>query len=277
MEKFDISFTNCLICGSSDIFQYHQASKELKIFKCRNCKIQFLNPQYSDEYLSEMYSRYIVDQSDIDDEIYQSHLDCLLMIEKYKTSNGKLFDIGSGNGHLISLAKKRNWIPIGYDIDCKTVKRISNKIGVEMFCGDFKNLNFQKERFDVVTMLHVIEHLKNPISYLKIIREILKSDGVFFLALPNIQSRSALLKLFLEKVKIRRRNIAAYYDTGHHLWYYTPKTIRYALQNNGFDVKIIYSGRSSSFKLSRVRQTVSEKILAKLIWTSNMIVLAVKK
>ena len=277
MKKFDPIIPKCKICGSNKLFKFHFTSDELIIYKCQNCRVQFLNPQYSNEYLEQLYSKYTIDQSGNNESLYRSHNDCLIMIEKFSKNKNNLFDIGSGNGHLISLAKKRGWDPIGYDVDCTTVSKIKSKLGIEILCGDFLNLNIPAEKYEVVTMLHVIEHLKEPILYLNKVKEILVPEGVLFLALPNIHSRSANLKLILEKLKIKRKNIGAYYDTGHHLWYFTPKTIRHILEKNGFNVKLIYSGSSSSVYQSKFKRTLSEKIISNIFWPSNMALIAIKK
>lgn len=277
MNKFDTEFKECPVCNSQNISKFHRSSEGTTIFKCRNCKIQFLNPQYTSEYLTEFYSKYTIDQSEFDEILNESHLDCLKVIENYAKSRGKLFDFGSGNGHLISLAGKRGWEVTGYDVDCDSVNIVSLKTGVKMYCGDFEKLHIEKESVDVVTMLHVLEHLKNPLEYIRILKNILKSGGILFITLPNIQSRSSLLKLFLEKIRLKRKNIAAYYDTAHHLFYFTPGTLRALLTKNGFDVRIIYSGKNPNLSRSKTSDFIQEIILSKITWTSNMAMVAVKK
>lgn len=277
MKKYDPVKLKCEICNSSDIYKFHEASNGSQIFKCRNCKMQFLNPQYTDQYLEEYYASYTEDQSNLDEKLFKSHSYCLTIIEYFNNSKGKLFDIGSGNGHLLSAAKKGGWQPEGYDVDCKTVEKVSQRIGLKIYCGNFVNIELPKENYDAVTMLHVIEHLKKPIDYLKIVESILKKGGILFIALPNIQSRSGLLKLLLEKIKLKRKNVAAYYDTQHHLWFFTPYTIRFVLEKNGFEVKIIYSGKYSFNKQSKLKQYFSEKILSKITWKSSMALVATKK
>ncbi len=276
MKNFDAFISRCKICNSDRIFKYHQASDGSQIYKCGDCKIQFLNPQYSDEFLLQFYAGYTRDQGSFDETLFKSHSECLLYLEKFKPFKGQLFDIGSGNGHLIQKAKERGWIPTGYDIDFDTVKEINRKSGVQMLCGKFEKIEHKKEEYDAVTMLHVFEHLKDPVQYLKIIHSVLKPEGILFIALPNIHSRSALFKLFLEKTGIKKKNIADYYDTQHHLWYYTPDTIRYILETYGFEIKFIYSRSFPVIRKSKIMKTISEKYLSNFFWTSNMVVIAEK-
>ena len=47
-----------------------------------------------------------------------------------------------------------------------------------------------KKLSDVITMIHVIEHLINPLEYIKKIKNI-KKDGIFILETPDFDSPCA--------------------------------------------------------------------------------------
>ena len=276
MKKFDPLKEKCELCGSTDIHHFFSTASSINIFKCYACKIKFMNPQYTDEYLADYYSKYTHTDSEWNEELFLSHQFCLNLIEQHNNSKGKLFDIGCGYGHLIDLARKRGWEAIGYDVDCSTVDRIKYKLNLQIYCGDFLKLELEENYFDVITMLHVIEHLKNPQDYLKIISHILKDNGIFFLALPNINSRSAIFKSFLERLGFRKKNKGAYYDTDHHLWYYSPASIKNTLGRFGFEVIDMRSGRHVKDIKSKLKIFIVENILDKILWRSTMLVTARK-
>ena len=55
-----------------------------------------------------------------------------------------------------------------------------------------KNLEFLKEKdFDVVTMIHVIEHIKEPVSYLKKVIKLIKKKGILIIETPDFDSAMA--------------------------------------------------------------------------------------
>jgi SAM-dependent methyltransferase len=276
MQKYDPVKLNCEFCGSQNIYKYHTADNGTQIFKCGNCKIQFMNPQYTDEHLSNYYSTYIRDESKIEDELIKSHTYCLSLVEAFLPKRGNLLEIGSGNGYLLTVAKERGWIPLGHEIDCESAGKVSVKIGMKILCGEFTALEINN-KFDAVIMLHVLEHLKDPVKHIKKINSVLKNSGILFIALPNIQSRSGLFKFGLEKLKIKRRNVAAYYDTDHHLWYYTPFTIRKFLEMSGFEIIRIYSGENINLKRGKFVNHLAEKFFSKIFWHSSMGVIARKK
>ena len=275
MIKYDPPKIICEICGSKNIYKFHESENGAQIFKCRECKTQFMNPQYSEDHLNHYYSTYIRDESFKEDNLIEAQSYCLSIVESQVPDKGNLLELGSGNGYLLDIAKLNGWKPFGHEIDCISAGKLSERLGLEILCGDFLTLEIDKT-FDAVIMLHVLEHLKDPVEHLNKISGLLNKGGVLFIALPNIESRSGLVKLGLEKLKIKKKNVAAYYDTEHHLWYYTPATIRKLLEKN-FDVITVYSGDRFNPVRGKLNTIIEEKIFSKLLWHSSMGILAVKK
>ena len=60
-----------------------------------------------------------------------------------------------------------------------------------------KNLEFLKEKdFDVVTMIHVIEHIKEPVSYLKKVIKLIKKKGILIIETPPESFATLSFKCF---------------------------------------------------------------------------------
>ena len=83
--------------------------------------------------------------------------------------------------------KKDYWKKYGIEIN-QNAYDIAKKRGINVF----KNLNqIKNKKFDVITMIHVIEHLKNPIDILKKIKKILKKKGILIIETPDFDSAMA--------------------------------------------------------------------------------------
>lgn len=267
MIEFDEKIKKCIVCSSHDIKDNKIDFREINISKCRGCGFQFMNPQYTDGYLSEYYSQYL-NGEDFDlwhEALLERHHFYFSLFEKYINS-GKVLDVGCGNGYLLEVAISRGWSARGYDVDEKSTQAVSVRLGVEVDHGDFISGNLG-DGYDLVIMYQVLEHLKDPNKYLRKIHSILKTDGYLFVAVPNIKSLSNRLKYYLEQKGLRRKNIGKYYDSVHHVLYFEPQTLAALLGQHGFEVvqqRNCYGTRPNQSRLGRFMiRNVTDHLFAK--------------
>ncbi|MFH0919492.1 MAG: class I SAM-dependent methyltransferase [Fibrobacterota bacterium] len=277
IEKFDAPLTVCRLCTSANIAPFTEDFNRIAIWKCCACGVRFMNPQYSAAYLEEFYAHYTTDRSEWDEPYRYTFGLYLARFEKLITGKGRFLDIGCGNGNFIVEAAKRGWEPSGYEIDSALAKKVSERTGLPVFSGDFPALTLPVGSFDVVSMHHVIEHLKNPPPYLKKAHALLKPGGILLLALPNIRSRSAVVKRLLEHVGLKRKRCGACYDTGHHLFYFSPAVLRGFLGANGFFVLHMQSGHAARPGQSRLTRWWARTVTDRFLWKSTFLVFARKQ
>jgi hypothetical protein len=68
----------------------------------------------------------------------------------------------------------------------------------------------------------------------------LRSGGVLFLGLPNIGSVANRLKTTLGRLGLRRRRRGNEYATKHHVFYYSPRSLRRVLERAyGFETVLV--------------------------------------
>lgn len=139
--------------------------------------------------------------------------------------SGKLLDIGCGFGWVVKEAKNRGFDATGIDQSRVYTTLGKNTLGVNLQNTSLEKFT-TKEKFDVIVLNHVLEHIKDPAPFLKKIRVLLKADGVFFVATPNIDS--LMSKIFRKK----------WYGLQpfQHVWQFTPDTLLKLLQKNEFKV-----------------------------------------
>ena len=141
--------------------------------------------------------------------------------------------------------------------------------------GDFISSNLG-DGYDLVTMHQVLEHLKDPNKYLNKIYSLLKKDGYFFIAVPNIKSLSNVIKYNLEKKDIRKNNIGKYYDTIHHILYFEPKTLTTLLYNHGFKVVYQRNCHSTRPNQSQIKRFMMRNLTDHLFAKSTFLIIAMK-
>ena len=89
------------------------------------------------------------------------------------------------------------------------------------------------KRFDRVLLLDVLEHLHRPEVILQQCHETLRPEGRLIVSVPNIANITIRLMLLLGKFDYTERGIL----DKTHLRFFTRKTARRLLQENGYQVQ----------------------------------------
>jgi len=129
-------------------------------------------------------------------------------IIKKNKKNGIILDIGCGS-YPFFLIKCDFYKRVG--IDKEINNRDIKKKNLTLYNHDFlinNKLPFQKNHFDVITMLAVIEHIecKNVIKILKECNSILKKDGLIIITTPTKWS-FFLLKILAKLYLVSKKEI----------------------------------------------------------------------
>lgn len=98
--------------------------------------------------------------------------------------NAKILDIGSGFGGTLANFEKHNSLLFSFEYDLFKLKHHLSKKAFRVR-GDIKLLPFANERFDVIILQDVIEHIDEPEKFINQIKNLLKKDGIIFLSTPN--------------------------------------------------------------------------------------------
>ncbi len=156
----------------------------------------------------------------------RSHGARLLGVLRRHVQGGRLCDFGCGTGRL--LAEASRWFRLwGVDISAAAVARARQHLPqAELFVGPVTRVRLSAESFDAVTMQSYLEHEQQPLAALGAAQAALKRDGVVALKVPNFASWNR---------RLRGRNWCGY-RLPDHCNYFTPKTLRAALDKSGFEI-----------------------------------------
>jgi len=146
---------------------------------------------------------------------------------------GRLLDVGCGNGSYLSVMRTLGWDVTGVDVDERAVA-VCRARGLPVFQGTLEEAGFPDGSFDVITMNHVIEHVPDPLALLRECYRILSPRGCLGIVTPNVRSLGH--RLF-------RGNWRGL-EPPRHLCLFSPVTLRNSVQLAGFRVIRSYT-RSS--------------------------------
>ncbi|MDF4220218.1 class I SAM-dependent methyltransferase [Maribacter sp. M208] len=145
------------------------------------------------------------------------------LIDQYSNEQKNLLDIGCGTGEFLTKAKKDNWKVIGVELNDQARTKASNKDLIV-----YENINHLKnQKFEVITLWHVLEHLPNLEDKIKNIKSLLKKNGTLIIAVPNYKSYDAQYY----------KEFWAAYDTPRHLWHFSQTAMKILFQNENMFVE----------------------------------------
>ncbi|MGA2400200.1 MAG: class I SAM-dependent methyltransferase [Syntrophobacteraceae bacterium] len=106
-------------------------------------------------------------------------------IKNYAFS-GTLLDVGCGAGFFVKLANDSGYAGEGLELSPFAAQYASRQLGLRVFQGKLAEAGFADQSFDIVTLWHIIEHVRDPRTFLGQVNKLLKNNGLLALEIPNI-------------------------------------------------------------------------------------------
>jgi 2-polyprenyl-3-methyl-5-hydroxy-6-metoxy-1,4-benzoquinol methylase len=147
--------------------------------------------------------------------------------------NKSILDYGCGWGSFLHLSKNIAQKLSGIEIRTNCINFIKKKSN---FITLKKNLDEFDEKFDTITLFHVLEHLPNQVKNLILIRKKLKNRGKIIIEVPSAQDLLLNIENFYEFKKFT--------FWSEHLVLHTEYSLKKILKNAGFKkIKISFLQR----------------------------------
>jgi len=215
------------------------------LYRCRNCKLEFLNPLPSEKELARYYpkdyysfdniSKLSISYHKISAKYYSGSLLKLFLwplkplLYTYHVKRGKgktLLEIGCGDGLKLKIYKKYGLNVYGLEPHGSILSEKEKRLGISRETIR----NYKPEiKFDYIILKEVLEHIPNQEEVLKKCHGWLNENGKLIITLQNTNS---LWK------KIFKENWFGY-DVPRHIYNYNAKNISFFLRKHGFKIEKI--------------------------------------
>ncbi|NDV42124.1 class I SAM-dependent methyltransferase [Flagellimonas sediminis] len=239
------------------------SGETFELFKDENLDMLVTRPQPENlfkYYESEDYISHTDAKKSLMDKMYQvvkrkNLKNKIQLIENQLNKPKSLLDIGAGTGDFLLFAKSRGFEVLGVEPNEKA-RQLSSQKGIPL---SERLEEVADQRYDAITLWHVLEHLPNLDDQIKTIASLLKDDGVLVIAVPNFKSYDAS----------HYGKYWAAYDVPRHLWHFSKTSITKLFDAHGLEVIAIKPMWFDSFYVS----LLSEKYKGnKLYWLSAFFV-----
>lgn len=226
----------CPLCQRKDQRLRYTISHR-NIVECCHDHLLFVNPPLSNREIQVMYNERYFDSDAFRGNTcigYYAYIDerpLLLEYFRHKIeflqqtiSHGLVLEIGCGHGFFLEAAKHSPFHATGIDISKYAVLYAKNQGHVDARVMNLYTATFRPKSFDAVVAFQLIEHVTDPVTFLRAARTYIKPGGMLLLATPNA---GGYLRAILGKnwLSFKHRE---------HLYFFTQQTMRLVLERAGF-------------------------------------------
>jgi 2-polyprenyl-3-methyl-5-hydroxy-6-metoxy-1,4-benzoquinol methylase len=213
---------SCPICNSYDAHTAYERPDDLNVQICRSCSTFFVSPSPSDEQLQAFYEDYDEQHRRVPringkelaalyagvDPLTDLRIRELSSFMKFEAS--RVLDIGFGRAYFLYCLKTLGAIPFGVELDTKAIE-LAQFLGMNVFQGHLVDY-VSETKFELITLIDVVEHPLNPMDILRKSSELLQRGGFLLIWTPNGDAACLEISPTIFRVDLE------------HMQYLTPET-----------------------------------------------------
>ncbi|MEO1204293.1 MAG: class I SAM-dependent methyltransferase [Pseudomonadota bacterium] len=252
--------TECRLCGSDDLklWMREGRNRDLNYYRCGNCTLW--NYDLDCGLDQTQYTETYVSPKDTGHKYNQDNLRSWAFLERHLGEPGTLLDIGCGSGGLLHPAREAGWEVRGMELSEQTAKNIRDDQGLDVIVSNFLEYdNPDGDRYDVVVLRHVLEHLPDSKLAMTKIGGLLVDGGLALLEFPNTASVSYGIKRHLKNRGLKNKKYSADWRPGH-CNEFCRESFNYLLEETGFELLVwqTYSNKDFANAFYRVVPVASK-------------------
>lgn len=224
-KKLPEDLENPNFAGRKDPDGYHY-----QMLRCENCTLLYASEIYDEEYSNQLYNESSFDYSSELEGLTKSYSETLKEGIKFlENSKENFLEIGCGNGFMLQEALRLGFKNVkGIEPSKDAISFADNEIKNFIKHGIFDENQIENEKYDLVFIAMIIEHVVDSNKFLESIYKVLKPGGIVICVCHN--ERHFLAKILKEKHPI---------INDEHVAVFNEKALNLIFKKNKFlDVKV---------------------------------------
>ncbi len=206
---------------------------------CRQCGLISTSPIFNQDSLEVFYDEFYVPINygvEKPEHLYNKDQcrNIFLFLDEVLDEKLSLIDVGCGTGDLLKYFKENlsDRFPAmkmrGCEYNSALTKEINRQLKEELVFHGGIDQAFPEEKFDLIILSHVFEHIVDPRIYLKKLKQRLKKNSYLYIEVPSLFGHFQNYHNY--KLELQK------FFTIAHIFNFTNVTLRNLLESEGFRV-----------------------------------------
>jgi len=239
----------CAVCSSSSTVLWSERSWFLPGYArnfhyrvCLSCESIYCDPLPSSDEIASYYADHF------DYGWFEEHLalkkfqaacrwkSVVTLLKKHHMDRGRVLDVGCGHGLFLSCAQRSGWEAVGVDYPSIATTYARQQLGLDVVEGDLCSVvagaRIGAGSFNLVVSWHCLEHVMDPMSFLRGMSAALAPGGKLLVAVPNVNSQG---------MRLCRENWVWCQQPYVHLTHFSDKALMLLARDCGLKVLDIWT------------------------------------
>ena len=235
-SRADVEEVRCCICDERGV-EVHDLDP-FALVRCPRCTLHFISPRLKPDALQHLYD----DVAYFEGGVYGGQSDWspamalqrawtagrLRLIERTarrRPAGRRLLEVGCGYGLFLDAARDRGYEVSGVELSRTGAAHARDGLALDVHTSQLEDAPLEGP-FDVICAWDTVEHVPDPVAFLRTVRSLLADDGLLVLSTPYVSSWPA-------------RVLGTRWWTlkpTEHIWHFSPETHALAAARAGLAV-----------------------------------------